>query len=86
MQGRNAYLTDQFYNLYSNGLETGQLTAQDWQIVETVINDHQRSEEQQEMIQRLLYCVNKGRITIQGVGNPLNAVRPLTQQRYRKNV
>ncbi|MEM8640170.1 MAG: hypothetical protein AAGG51_15330 [Cyanobacteria bacterium P01_G01_bin.54] len=80
MKGQNAYLIDRFYNLYSDGLESGHLSSGDWQVVEAVIADDKRSEEQQDMIQRLLYCVNKGRITIQGVENAANAVRPLAKQ------
>lgn len=65
MLNPKAHLMDQFYELYSHSLESGQLNAQDWQVIETVKNAQYCSQEQQEMLNRLLYSINKGHITIE---------------------
>lgn len=57
-------LMEQFYTLYSRGLETGVLSAQDWQIVETVRQMDECNEEQQDMLQRLSYYIERGRIKV----------------------
>lgn len=65
MLNQHIHLIDQFYNLYSSSLETGYLTSQDWQIIEAVKSANYCSEEQHEMLQRLLYSIDKGRIIVE---------------------
>ena len=55
-----------FYEVYARGLETGQLSTQDWQIVENVQQMHRQNSEQQDMLQRLLYSVERGRLKVNG--------------------
>ncbi|NEO85165.1 MAG: hypothetical protein F6J87_13090 [Spirulina sp. SIO3F2] len=57
-------LMEQFYDVYSRGLETGVLSTQDWQVVETVRQMDECNEEQQDMLQRLLYYIDRGRIKV----------------------
>lgn len=71
MLNQHIHLIDQFYNLYSSSLETGYLSPQDWQIIEAVKGANYCSEEQQEMMQRLLYSISKGRIVV-GLENRQN--------------
>ncbi|NEO84813.1 MAG: hypothetical protein F6J87_11250 [Spirulina sp. SIO3F2] len=67
MHNPNTHLMDQFYDLYSRGLETGHINAQDWQVIETVKNTQCCTQEQQEMLNRLLYSISKERIAIEPV-------------------
>lgn len=65
----NTHLMDQFYDLYSRGLETGSINARDWQVIETMKNIQCCTPEQQGMLNRLLYSISKGRIAIESIAD-----------------
>lgn len=60
------HIIQRFYEVYARGLETGQLSIQDWQVVEDVQQMDEQSPEQRDMLQRLLYYVERGRLKVNG--------------------